>query len=107
MSWEGLLKRRADTPKRLKTEQRALWLKASAFHCGMTIIACFGLPAILAGGAGNQRALTRSFSGYGVRTGEVKRRNCALGSCPAAASRRNLASCCRVRGRTLVGNNCG
>jgi hypothetical protein len=63
MSWYGLLSRKADTPKRLKMEQSALWLKASAFHCGMTMMACFGLPAIFSGGAGNQRALTRSFSG--------------------------------------------
>ena len=31
-------------PKRLKRVQRALWEKASAFHWGMTIMACLGLP---------------------------------------------------------------
>src|SRR5882757_9638781 len=54
MSWYGLLSRKADTPKRLKMEQSALWLKASAFHWGMTMMACFGLPAIFSGAAGNQ-----------------------------------------------------
>ena len=32
-------------PKRLKRVQRALWEKASAFHWGMTMMACLGLPS--------------------------------------------------------------
>ena len=39
-------------PKRLKMVQSALWEKASAFHWGMTIMACLGLPALLCGVGG-------------------------------------------------------
>ena len=49
--------------------QSALWLIASEFHCGMTIIAFFE-PV-----TGNQRAFIWLFSGNGVSTGEVNRRN--------------------------------
>src|SRR3979490_2119629 len=41
-------------PKRLKRVQRALWEKASAFHWGMTIIACLGLPLGLGGIRGRE-----------------------------------------------------
>ena len=65
---------------RLNMVHSALWPKASAFHCGSTTIACFGRPGSLCSGAGNQRAFTRSFSGYGVRSGDVNRKNCARGN---------------------------
>ena len=86
MSWYGFESRSAETPKRLNMVQSALWLKASAFHCGITMMALRACsPVCLSGGAGYQRAFTRSFSGYGVRTGEVKRRKSAFGSSPLAA----------------------
>ncbi len=72
---------------RLNRWHRALWLKASAFHCGSTTMACFGRAGSLCAGAGNQRAFTRSFSGYGVRSGDVKRRNCARSISPFSARR--------------------
>ena len=62
---------------RLKIVHSELWLKPSAFHCGITTMACLGRAGSLCAGAGYQRALARSFSGYGVRSGEVKRRYCA------------------------------
>src|SRR5256885_270468 len=70
MSWYGLLKRSAETPKRFMIAHKALWLKASAFHCGRTMTA-FLLGRPCPSKAGNQRAFTTSFSGYCVRTGEM------------------------------------
>src|SRR3954468_5751446 len=65
-------------PKYLKAPHSALWLIASEFHCGSTITARFFLPGFtFFGFGGNQRAFTRLFSGYGVFTGDVKRRNSA------------------------------
>ena len=48
---------------RLKSVQSELWLKPSAFHCGITMMACLGRAGSLCAGAGYQRAFTRSFSG--------------------------------------------
>ena len=41
-------------------------------------MACLGRAGSLCAGAGYQRALATSFSGCGVRSGEVKRRYCAV-----------------------------
>src|ERR1035437_862836 len=102
MSWYGLDSRSAETPKRLNILQRTLWLIASAFHCGITMMACFGLPGCdLDSGAGYHRAFTWSFSGYGVRTGEVNRRNWARSALPAAARRFISASWASVSGLTF------
>src|SRR5205809_5826469 len=65
-----MLRRSTETPSRFSVGQSALWLSASEFHWGSSTIALFPF-------AGNQRALARLFSGYGVGTGEVNRRKCA------------------------------
>ena len=62
MSWYGIDSRSTDTPKRLNSLPNTLWLIASEFHCGITIIACFGRPGSVCSGAGYQRAFTWSFS---------------------------------------------
>src|SRR3979490_1940472 len=49
-------------PKLLKRVQRALWEKASAFHWGMTIIACLGACLGLPLGLGEIRGREADFS---------------------------------------------
>src|ERR1051326_7101093 len=79
-----MLIRSAEIPNQLKVLQSALWLMASEFQCGITTTA---RRVRFFSGAGNQRALARLFSGYGVFIGEVKRKN-------SACCLRYLASFC-------------
>src|SRR5579863_104564 len=74
-----MLKRSTAMPSRLNTRQRPAYATASEFQCGSSTTA-------LRPGVGNQRALARLFSGYGLATGEVKRRKSAYVPFTLAAS---------------------
>ncbi len=94
-------------PKRLNISQRALWEKASAFHWGMTMMACLGRPRWFDGWvrvpAGVDLIVFRVRGGDGG--GEAEE----LGGLELAGGGWcwRSASWARVSGRTLVGKSWG